>query len=75
MSVLESEAYEDRVGDQVVDVAWVSYEDAETISYWRLFTGFQREMRAFGRAVEDIIEGEITAQEGMERAQREARGQ
>ena len=75
MSVLESEEYEDRVGVQVVDVAWVSFEEAETISYWRLFTGFQREMRAFGRAVEDIIEGEITAQEGMERAQREARGQ
>ena len=71
-SLLESKAYEERVGGQVVDVALTSLENAEIVSYWSLFSGFQREMRAFGRAVEQVLRGDITAQEAMEQAQQAA---
>jgi multiple sugar transport system substrate-binding protein len=71
-SLLESKAYEERVGGQVVDVALASLENAEIVSYWSLFSGFQTEMRAFGRAVELVLRGDVTAQEAMEQAQQAA---
>jgi multiple sugar transport system substrate-binding protein len=68
-SILESEAYEQRVGGDVVDVALASLEEAELASYWTLFTGFQSEMRVFDRAIDQILGGEATPQEAMDWAQ------
>jgi ABC-type glycerol-3-phosphate transport system substrate-binding protein len=68
-SVLESEAYEQRVGGEAVDVAIASLENAEIISYWTLFSGFRYEMGIFERAVQRILRAESTAQEAMDWAQ------
>jgi multiple sugar transport system substrate-binding protein len=68
-SLLESEAYEQRVGGEVVDVAIASLEEAELVSYWTLFTGFGSEMRIFDRAIDQILSGEATPQEAMDWAQ------
>lgn len=71
-SLLESRAYEERVGGQVVDVALDSLETAEIISYRRLFPEFRREMRALAEAVAGMLRGDLTAAEAMEQAQRAA---
>jgi multiple sugar transport system substrate-binding protein len=68
-SVLESEAYEQRVGGDVVDVALATLEETELVSYWTLFTRFGSEMRTFDRAIDQILSGEASPQEAMDWAQ------
>ena len=71
-SLLESQAYEERVGGDVVDAALASLEDAQIISYWRLFSEFSREMQILGRAIDQVLDGDLTVQEAMAQAQQEA---
>jgi hypothetical protein len=71
-SVLESEEYEQRVGGDVVDVAIVSLEGAEVVSYVTLYTGMRREMDLFTRGVSYILRGALTPAEAMDEAQYKA---
>jgi ABC-type glycerol-3-phosphate transport system substrate-binding protein len=71
-SLLESQAYEERMGGQVVDAALASFDDAQIISYWRLFAEFPREMQIYRRAIEQIQDGDLSVEEAMAQAQQEA---
>ena len=71
-SVLESEEYENRVGGDVVDVAIVSLEGAEVVSYITLYTGMRREMDLFTRGMSYILRGTLEPAEAMDEAQYKA---
>jgi multiple sugar transport system substrate-binding protein len=70
-SLLESKTYEERMGAQEIDVALASLENAEIISYWRLFSGFPREMQAYRQAIGQVLDGDLTVQEAMDLARQE----
>jgi hypothetical protein len=56
----------------VVDVAIVSLEGAEVVSYITLYTGMRREMDLFTRGVSYILRGTLEPAEAMDEAQYKA---
>jgi multiple sugar transport system substrate-binding protein len=70
-SLAESTAYEQQVGQEVAATARASLEGALLVSPWT-WSALGQAMDIFERAVDRIINGDISAREAMDWAQREA---
>ena len=73
-SVIESNAYEAMVGEEVAEVVRQSLEFAIPVSLWQ-WSSLGNAIETFNQAIEDVVEGRSTPQEALDWAQENARNQ
>jgi multiple sugar transport system substrate-binding protein len=73
-SLVESQAYEQIVGENVATVVRQSLEFAVPVSLWQ-WMSLGSAIDSFNDAVEDVVEGRYTPQEALDIAQERAEGQ
>jgi|YNPBryantNP2012_1023418.scaffolds.fasta_scaffold00253_13 multiple sugar transport system substrate-binding protein len=74
-SVTESALYEQQVGAEVAATARASMENAFYLADLRRFGEFEAAMRLFGRAITEVLNGNLTVEEAMHQAQQQANPQ
>jgi ABC-type glycerol-3-phosphate transport system substrate-binding protein len=73
-SLIESSAYENLVGEEVITVVRQSLEFAVPVSIWQ-WISLGNAINTFNQAIEDVVEGNSSPQEALDWAQERAKSQ
>jgi len=73
-SLIESDTYVDVVGEEVAEVVQQALDFAVPISIWQ-WISLGDAIEVFNQAIEDVVEGNATPQEALDRAQKQAKEQ